>query len=213
LKWFGQDIIRANSARLRFVEWLKRAHEQHHGNVFQLLVCFDVLADFITTAGRHENVCENYIRFNLQELINCILAIFIETGASYLLMHDFKDAAGEPLPNLWWSLAGIISFYAIIHLRRKDVARALKGMHRVLEPGGRLLVSFHEGEGELQRDEWYGQPVSIYVTLFGRKEMESYLEAAGFEVERVVEREPYEFEYPTRRVYVFGRKPTPSNSR
>ena len=105
------------------------------------------------------------------------------------------------------SLAGIVSFYAIIHLRREDAARALEGMHRVLEPGGRLLVSFHGGEGELRREEWYGRPVSVYVTLFGREEMERYLEAAGFEVERVVEREPYEFEYQTRRLYAFARKP------
>ena len=110
------------------------------------------------------------------------------------------------------SLAGVVCFYAIIHLGREDARRALEGMHRVLEPGGRLLISFHGGEGELRRDEWYGRPVSIYVTLFGREEMEGYLGAAGFEVERVAEREPYEFEYPTRRLYIFGRKPAPPHS-
>jgi SAM-dependent methyltransferase len=109
------------------------------------------------------------------------------------------------------SLAGIVSFYAIIHLKREDVVRALEGMHKVLEPGGRLLVSFHGGEGELRREEWYGQPVSVYATLFEGEEMRRYLEAAGFEVERVVEREPYEFEYQTRRLYAFARKPAQSD--
>ena len=104
------------------------------------------------------------------------------------------------------TLAGIISFYAIIHLKRDDVTRALKQMHRALQPDGRLLVSFHGGEGELHRDEWYDRPVSIDVTLFERDEMSAYLEAAGFEIERIVEREPYNFEYPTRRVYAFARK-------
>ena len=80
-------------------------------------------------------------------------------------------------------------------------------MRRATQPGGSLLVSFHGGEGELRREEWYGQPVAIAVTLFGTEEMAGYMEAAGFEVERMVEREPYEFEYPTRRVYAFGRKP------
>ena len=108
------------------------------------------------------------------------------------------------------SLAGVVCFYAIIHLKREDAARALEQMHRALRPGGRLLVSFHGGEGELHRGEWYGKPVSIEVTLFGKEEMSGYMEAAGFEVERVVEREPYEFEYPTRRVYAFGRKPAPA---
>jgi len=106
------------------------------------------------------------------------------------------------------SLAGIVCFYAIIHLKRKDVPHALSEMHRVLKPGGRLLLSFHGGEGELHRERWYDLPVSIDICLFERDEMAGYLEAAGFEVERIVDREPYEFEYPTRRVYAFGRKPT-----
>ena len=76
------------------------------------------------------------------------------------------------------------------------------------------LFLFHRGEGELHRDQWYDLPVSIDICLFEREEMAVYLEAAGFEVEGIVDREPYEFEYPTRRVYAFGRKPTLSpNSR
>ena len=106
------------------------------------------------------------------------------------------------------SLAGIVCFYAIIHLRREDAGRALAQMHRALRPGGRLLVSFHGGEGELHRGEWYDKQVSINITLFGKEEMSGYMEAAGFEVERVAERGPYEFEYPTCRLYAFGRKPT-----
>ena len=105
------------------------------------------------------------------------------------------------------SLAGIVAFYAIIHLKREDITSGLKEMRRVLQPRGRLLLSFHGGEGELHRDEWYGTPVSIDVTLMGRDEMENFLETAGLEVERIVEREPYEFEYPTQRIYVFARKP------
>ena len=104
------------------------------------------------------------------------------------------------------SLSGIVSFYAIIHLKRADVTRALKEMFRVLEPAGQLLVSFHGGEGELHRDEWYGEPVSIDVTLMTHEEMLGYLRAAGFSGAKVIEREPYEFEYPTRRMYALARK-------
>jgi ubiquinone/menaquinone biosynthesis C-methylase UbiE len=102
------------------------------------------------------------------------------------------------------SMAGVVSFYAIIHLRRDDVTNALKEMHRVLQPGGNLLVSFHGGDGELHRDEWYDQPVSIDVNLFRSDEMRTYLQVAGFEVERIAEREPYEFEYPTQRMYALA---------
>jgi SAM-dependent methyltransferase len=125
------------------------------------------------------------------------------------LNHDIPFERGDMLeldvPAA--SLAGIVCFYAIIHLRREDVPRALAQMHRALRPGGRLLISFHGGEGVLHRAEWYGKQVSIDVTLFGGEEMSGYMAAAGFEVERVAERGPYEFEYPTRRLYAFGRKP------
>lgn len=105
------------------------------------------------------------------------------------------------------SLGGVVMFYSIIHLKREDVVRALKEVERVLRPGGLLLLSFHGGEGEMHRDLWYDKPVSIDISLFEQEEMAGYLEAAGLEVERIVEREPYEFEYQTRRVYAFGKKP------
>jgi SAM-dependent methyltransferase len=104
------------------------------------------------------------------------------------------------------SLAAIVLFYSIIHIKREDVTRALQEMHRVLTPGGRLFLTFHGGEGELHRDEWYGETVSIDFRLFQRDEMSSYLEAAGFGNIKVVERAPYEFEYPTKRVYAFASK-------
>ena len=106
------------------------------------------------------------------------------------------------------SLAAIVCFYAIIHVGRENVARALQEMNRVLQPGGLLLLSFHGGEGQLHRDVWYDRPISIDLTLFGNDEMRNYLESAGFEVANITEREPYEFEYPTRRVYALAKKPT-----
>jgi len=114
------------------------------------------------------------------------------------------DMLALKLPDA--TLAAIVSFYAIIHLERDKVPRALREMNRVLQPGGLLLLSFHGGQGELHRDEWYDKPVSIDVTLFGNDEMSGYLKAAGFEAVSIAERAPYEFEYPTRRVYVSAKK-------
>jgi ubiquinone/menaquinone biosynthesis C-methylase UbiE len=102
--------------------------------------------------------------------------------------------------------AGIVSFYTIIHLRRDQIVAALREMRRVLQPDGRLLLSFHGGEGELHRDEWYGHPVSIDVILMTHDEMLGYLIAAGFTEATIKERDPYEFEYPTQRLYVLARK-------
>jgi SAM-dependent methyltransferase len=118
------------------------------------------------------------------------------------------DMLAPDLPDA--SLAGIVCFYAIIHLRREEVTRALGQMYRALRPGGRLLLSFHAGEGVIHRDVWYDRPVSIDVTLFEKGEMAGYLLSAGFEVERMAERGPYEFEFQTPRVYAFGRKSSPA---
>lgn len=115
---------------------------------------------------------------------------------------DRGDMLDLDLPDS--SLAGIVCFYAIIHLRRDDVSRALTQMGRVLRPGGRLFLSFHGGEGMIRRDEWYGKRVSIDVTMFERDEMDRYLRSAGFTVEEILERPPYSFEYQTKRVYAFA---------
>src|SRR5215471_9708634 len=68
-------------------------------------------------------------------------------------------------------LAGITAFYSLIHVERELLPRAIAELHRVLAPQGRLLVTFHAGEGEIHRDEWFGQAVAVHVTLFTSAEM------------------------------------------
>ncbi len=111
------------------------------------------------------------------------------------------------------ALAGIVAFYSLIHLERVAAARALAEMARVLIPGGALLLAFHGGEGEVHAEDWFGQGVSIDATLFQPAEMATYMEQAGFRIEEVVTREPYEFEYPSRRVYARGTKRVEAVSR
>jgi hypothetical protein len=67
--------------------------------------------------------------------------------------------------------------------------------------GGRFLMAVHAGEGEVDRDEAYGKRVALVATLFTENEVCTALTAAGFRVDDLLTREPYPFEYPSRRIY------------
>ncbi len=103
--------------------------------------------------------------------------------------------------------AGIAAFYSLIHIDRLRVPQALRELFRVLAHGGRLLASFHVGEGEIHREEFLGRNVSFHASFFGIGEMTGNLEQAGFRIEEILTRPPYEFEYPSQRAYVIARKP------
>ncbi|HKS29839.1 MAG TPA: class I SAM-dependent methyltransferase [Pyrinomonadaceae bacterium] len=106
------------------------------------------------------------------------------------------------------SYGGIAAFYSIIHVPRTALNQALSELKRVLRPKGVLLLTFHIGREVIHRDEWWGKEVSVDFIFFEREEMKERLESAGFELEEVIEREPYpEVEYQSRRAYIFARKP------
>jgi SAM-dependent methyltransferase len=122
----------------------------------------------------------------------------IEFSQGDMLALDTKDAS--------WT--GIVAFYSVIHIPRPDVVRALHELRRTLQPGGLLFLAFHIGDEVLHRDEWWGHEVDIDFILFTSAEMIGYLEAAGFDVEETIERDPYpDVEHPSRRAYIVARKP------
>jgi SAM-dependent methyltransferase len=106
------------------------------------------------------------------------------------------------------ALGGIAAFYSIIHIPRSEVVESLVEMKRVLRPGGLLLLAFHIGDEVLHLADWWGRRVSVDFIFFRPEEMTGFLRAAGFEIEEVVERDPYpDVEHPSRRAYLFARKP------
>jgi hypothetical protein len=71
-----------------------------------------------------------------------------------------------------------------------------------------LLLSFHIGDNTIHLDEWWGHEVCIDFFFFQSAEMESYLTSARFEIEEIIEREPYpDVEHQSRRSYIFARRP------
>ncbi len=123
---------------------------------------------------------------------------------------DFRpgDMMALDVPDATW--AGIAAFYSIIHIPRSDVTRALGDLRRVLRPGGLLLLAFHIGDDTVHLDEWWGEKVCLDFFFFRSEEVAGYLRAAGFNIEEIIEREPYpDVEYQSRRSYIFARRPGP----
>lgn len=116
-------------------------------------------------------------------------------------MLDLKETSDD-------SFGGIAAFYSIIHVPRDSVIDALREMKRVLRPKGSLLLTFHIGREIRHLDEWFDKRVNLDFFFFETDEMKDYLEAAGFEIEEAIEREPIpEVEVQTRHAYIFVRKP------
>ena len=106
------------------------------------------------------------------------------------------------------SLAGITAFYAIVNIPAESLLPVFHEMQRVLQPGGLLLLAFHSGDKPIHVEEMLGRPVSMDFFRFQPTVIQRDLEAAGFVIEDVIERDPYpEVEYQTRRAYLFARKP------
>ena len=106
------------------------------------------------------------------------------------------------LPFASARLGGLVAFYSLIHVRRGELGIALQEFHRVLRRGGRLLLSAHEGSGEIEQDQFLGEPVPFVATLFELDELVAATTAAGLDVTVAERRSPYASEHQTVRLYI-----------
>ncbi len=76
------------------------------------------------------------------------------------------------------SAAGAISFFAVHHLDPDGVRLALHEWHRVLTPGGQLLLAAWEGAGPID----YGEHSDIVAFRINAEELSFWAHSAGFVV-------------------------------
>ncbi|MGW0695907.1 class I SAM-dependent DNA methyltransferase [Streptomyces sp. NBC_01643] len=82
------------------------------------------------------------------------------------------------------SMAGLVAWYSLIHVPDEEIGSVLAHFHRVLRPGGPLLLSFHVGdESRLKTQGYGGHPMNVYVHLRQPCQMTAWLNDAGFTVE------------------------------
>jgi SAM-dependent methyltransferase len=116
---------------------------------------------------------------------------------------EFHVADMRALPFEAGTVAGMVSFYSIIHFELDALTTVFDEWRRVLAPGAPALVAFHVGDEALHVDDWWGHEVSLDFHFFDAVDVESKLRAAGFDVVEASVRDPYpNVEHPSRRAYL-----------
>jgi SAM-dependent methyltransferase len=123
----------------------------------------------------------------------------------------FVVADIRALPNPDASVDVVSAFYCLIYGTDDDVVAALSEVRRVLRPGGEFLASVHGARDDRPRDEhfeeWHGIPIDTTMRYTTPALFATLVERAGLMVDELRARDPYEFEHPTRRIYVRAHVP------
>ena len=120
----------------------------------------------------------------------------------------FAVASITNLPFGDEALAGLACWYVLHHVPDSDLPDVLAEFHRVLAPGGQLLVGGHTGEGSYLKTEGYGGlPMKVLVTRRSNASLTGLLRDAGFAVDAQIALDPDE---PNSHGIVFATRPAGS---
>ena len=196
-------------------EYARRIYNELEGKPFDR----ELLSRFAKAAGVIGEICDmgcgpGHVARFLQNLRVTVFGLDISPAmveqARRLnpgIRFQVGDMLALDLPS--GSLAGIVAFYAIVNIPKQSLPTIFREMFRLLQAGGLLLLAFHIGDEFAHFDELWGHPICMDFFYFQPTEIRSDLEAAGFTIDEVIEREPYapEVEHQSRRAYIWAQKP------
>lgn len=106
------------------------------------------------------------------------------------------------------TLGGVLALYSIIHVPDSDLPTVFTEFHRVLAPGGHVLLGFQAGadDGHLHLSERFGHEMSLDYWFRTPDRVAELLTKAGLTVQAQTIREPYE-EETRQRAFLLARKP------
>ncbi|MEV7870836.1 class I SAM-dependent methyltransferase [Streptomyces sp. NPDC088124] len=88
------------------------------------------------------------------------------------------------------SLRGLLAWYSVIHVPPESHPEVFAEFHRVLAPGGHLLLAFQVGDAPLRFTEAFGHTVSLDFHRLSPDRVTEGLEKAGFTMDARLVREP-----------------------
>ncbi|WP_329456577.1 class I SAM-dependent DNA methyltransferase [Streptomyces sp. NBC_01497] len=94
------------------------------------------------------------------------------------------------------ALGGVVAWYSTVHTPPRLLPAVFGECHRVLAPGGTLLLAFKVGDQHLHRERAYGHEVSLDVYWTPPELVAGLLREAGLVVDARMIREPDESERP-----------------
>ncbi|TDD29432.1 class I SAM-dependent methyltransferase [Kribbella turkmenica] len=94
---------------------------------------------------------------------------------------DFRVGSMTALDLPDGSAGGVVAWWSVIHLPRDVVPQAFAEFHRVLVPGGALMLGFHVGAETTHKTSGYGgHPMNVHVHRWTAPGLTELAVAAGF---------------------------------
>ncbi|MEZ0094611.1 class I SAM-dependent methyltransferase [Streptacidiphilus sp. EB129] len=94
------------------------------------------------------------------------------------------------------ALGGIVAWYSTVHTPPEVLPAVFAECHRVLAPGGHMLLAFKVGDQHWHRERAYGHEVSLDIYWMPPDHVADLMSGAGLVMDARLIREPDESEQP-----------------